>query len=269
MKQLKRSTLGVAAPFPIANTVHASELLFACLHGVKAISHHLLREANQQRSALPHRLQKSLEEKFSGIIKQFSTANAEILCHWREMLAKKARLAQTGQRSTGLRPAGEQQLLREHTLAAAATQIKPATGWVPLIKTAPARAADHIACAAKQTDCRRELGLAGRCILCVGGRAALYPEYRRVVETAGGSFLTYRGGLQDAGERLPVLLARADAIVCPVDCVNHDIFFAVKRYCQHSGKPCALLERSALPTFCQGIAILASTSVRSATLSTI
>jgi hypothetical protein len=49
-------------------------------------------------------------------------------------------------------------------------------------------------------------------------------------------------------------------IVCPIDCVNHHAFFAVKRYCKHSGKPCVLLERSGLPTFCKGIAALAAFS---------
>ncbi|ABB75684.1 DUF2325 domain-containing protein [Nitrosospira multiformis] len=100
-------------------------------------------------------------------------------------------------------------------------------------------------------------GIGGRCVLCVGGRAVLYPEYRRVVEASGGKLVIYRNLPQEPGHHLPVLLDQADMVVCPLDCVNHTAFFTVKRYCRRSGKPCVLLDRSNLSTFCKGIATLA------------
>lgn len=100
-------------------------------------------------------------------------------------------------------------------------------------------------------------GIGGRCVLCVGGRAALYPEYRRVVEASGGKLVIYRNLPQGPGHHLPVLLDHADMVVCPMDCVNHNAFFTVKRYCRHSGKPCVLLDRSSLSAFRKGIATLA------------
>lgn len=103
-------------------------------------------------------------------------------------------------------------------------------------------------------------GIGGRCVLCVGGRAALYPEYRRVVEASGGKLVIYRNMPQGPGHHLPVLLAHADMVVCPMDCVNHTAFFTVKRYCRRSGKPCVLLDRSNLSTFRKGIATLAALS---------
>lgn len=102
-----------------------------------------------------------------------------------------------------------------------------------------------------------ESGIGGRCVLCVGGRAALYPEYRRVVEASGGKLVIYRNMPQGPGHHLPVLLDHADMVVCPLDCVNHTAFFTVKRYCRRSGKPCVLLDRSNLSTFRKGIATLA------------
>ena len=102
--------------------------------------------------------------------------------------------------------------------------------------------------------------LAGLCVLCVGGRAALYPAYRRFVEASGGRFLIYRGDRCDTTGNLPALLVGADAVICPVDCVSHASFFYVKQYCMRLGKPCALLERSGLPTFRRGIEILAAAS---------
>ncbi|MBN9133067.1 MAG: DUF2325 domain-containing protein [Nitrosospira multiformis] len=107
-------------------------------------------------------------------------------------------------------------------------------------------------------------GIGGRCVLCVGGRAALYPEYRRAVEASGGKLLIYRNMPQGPGHHLPVLLDHADMVVCPVDCVNHTAFFTVKRYCRHSGKLCVLLDRSNLSTFRKGIATLAALSASSA-----
>jgi hypothetical protein len=102
--------------------------------------------------------------------------------------------------------------------------------------------------------------LAGLCILCVGGRAALYPSYRSLVEGAGGRFLIYRGDRHDMVGRLPALLLRADAVICPVDCVNHASFFHVKQHCMRFSKPCALLERSSLPAFRRGIETLVAAS---------
>lgn len=108
--------------------------------------------------------------------------------------------------------------------------------------------------------------LSGRCILCVDGRAALYPEYRRAVETSGGNLLIYRSRQQREAERqsLPALLAEADMVICPVDCVSHHAFFTVKRYCKYHGKPCVLLDRSGLPTFRKGVAALAALTVSAA-----
>ncbi len=114
------------------------------------------------------------------------------------------------------------------------------------------------------SDTYSTLDLAGRCVLCVGGFAALYPEYRRVVETAGGRLLIYRGDQQHDSNCLPALLAYADALLCPVDCVNHEAYFAAKCYCKYSGKPCALLKRSDLPTFRKGVEVLAASATTAA-----
>ena len=133
--------------------------------------------------------------------------------------------------------------------------------WIPLIKAkASTVPPQHVSGNEQEPGCRRS-SLAGLCILCVGGRAALYPAYRHLVETSGGCFLIYRGDLQEKISYLPTLLTRADAVICPVDCVNHAIYFAVKRYCTRFGKPCAMLDRSGLPTFRKGVEILAAAAL--------
>lgn len=110
--------------------------------------------------------------------------------------------------------------------------------------------------------------LAGQSILCVGGRAALYPEYHRLIETAGGHFMVYRGGAQSNTNCLLALLDCIGMVICPADCINHEDFFTVKRYCQRTGKYCAILERSNLATFGKAVEILARNCCRHAESST-
>ena len=98
--------------------------------------------------------------------------------------------------------------------------------------------------------------LAGKSILHVGGRAALYPEYRRLITSLGGCLLIYRGSLKCNMNRLYTLLENADMIICPIDCINHNDFFAVKFYCKLSGKPYTLLDHSNLATFNKGVKML-------------
>ena len=106
--------------------------------------------------------------------------------------------------------------------------------------------------------------LAGQSVLCVGGRAALYPNYHQLIEAAGGHFMVFRGGIQDNSQCLLALLACVDSIICPVDCINHEDFFTVKRYCQHTGKNCIMLERSDLTTFGKAVETLARGDYRNA-----
>ncbi len=90
----------------------------------------------------------------------------------------------------------------------------------------------------------------------MGGRSRLYPEYRHLVETSEGNLIIYRGDQKDDMAHLHQSLICADMVVCPVDCVNHEVYFTVKRYCKLTGKPCVLLDRSNLSTFRVGVEIL-------------
>tara|TARA_Y100001936_G_scaffold254024_1_gene323633 strand:+ start:271 stop:825 length:555 start_codon:yes stop_codon:yes gene_type:complete len=100
--------------------------------------------------------------------------------------------------------------------------------------------------------------ISNKCILCIGGRGKLYPEYRCLIESLGGNLLIYRGNQKGDTDRLPNLLTCADMVICPIDCVNHETYFAVKHFCKKSGKPCALLDHCDLITFGKGIETLAS-----------
>lgn len=282
MRQLKKATSGVAPPFLIAQAPRADRVLFACLPGMKAMSAYLLpdplRESvsgAQRMVPFARRIQGLLEKKFGHIVKQFFKASSGSFFLRRAGLTKIARLREAELRITELQSVdGQKALLKridllERKLAEAETPLTHELAWTPLIKASAGRATpDNESIAASTSDCNacdeRQVShcggfnLAGRQILCVGGRAKLYPEYRRLIETSGGSLLIYRNGPQNGLDHLPTLLARADMVVCPVDCVNHHTYFTVKRCCKRSGKACVLLDRSGLSTFRQGVAALAA-----------
>jgi hypothetical protein len=134
------------------------------------------------------------------------------------------------------------------------------TNWMPLIKVTTARAPEAGTSSSRTYNKTRIScpGISNKYVLCVGGRGKLYPEYRCLIESLGGNLLVYRGNQKGDTDRLPDLLTCADMVICPVDCVNHETYFAVKHFCRKSGKPCALLDRCDLTTFGKGVEILAS-----------
>ncbi|MEQ1816938.1 MAG: DUF2325 domain-containing protein [Nitrosomonas sp.] len=136
--------------------------------------------------------------------------------------------------------------------------------WAPLVKTPlPVNSGNTNTSNINQNNASSSRKhLAGRSVLCVGGRIKLYPEYRRLIENSCGSFIAFHGDTNDRLDNLPKLLEDTDMIICPVDCVNHNAFFIVKHYCLHSGKPCVLLDRSEVDTFDTGIHMLATIATK-------
>ena len=85
--------------------------------------------------------------------------------------------------------------------------------------------------------------LGERAVLCVGGRQAAVPVYRRLVEASGGRFLHHDGGEEDKVQRLDQALAAADLVICQTGCVSHNAYWRVKDHCKRHGKPCVFVER--------------------------
>jgi len=124
--------------------------------------------------------------------------------------------------------------------------------WAPLIKATPPLR-DNSTHSKDQADYQNHYQLAGRSVLCVGGHIKLYPKYNQLIKSFGGDLMTFHGDSNDHLDNLPQLLEESDLIICPIDCVNHEAFLIVKYYCKYSGKPCVLLDRSGINTFCTGI----------------
>lgn len=105
--------------------------------------------------------------------------------------------------------------------------------------------------------CPAEAALAGRCVLCIGGRTGLVDGYRRLVEAGGGKFLHHDGGQEESLHRIDAVVAGADAVVCQSGCVSHAAYWRIKEACKKLGKPCVFLKSPGVTSFARGLADLA------------
>ncbi|MEW5968102.1 MAG: DUF2325 domain-containing protein [Pseudomonadota bacterium] len=127
-----------------------------------------------------------------------------------------------------------------------------------MLSDVPGKPSDHAACCG---ECGRyENQLQGRCILCVGGRVTLLPQYRELAERLGVRLIHHDGGQEEAMSRLPDLLAASDAVICPTDCVSHTAYYQLKRHCKAHGKPC-VLTKSGIAGFAAALTRLADGKV--------
>lgn len=95
--------------------------------------------------------------------------------------------------------------------------------------------------------------LCGQKVLYVGGQRKMIPHYKRLVENHGGRFIHHDGGKEVARAMLPKMLATADVVLCPVDCVSHDACICVKKICKQYQKPFVLMRSSGLSSLVKGI----------------
>ena len=87
------------------------------------------------------------------------------------------------------------------------------------------------------------LALSERAVLCVGGRQAVVPIYRKLIERTGGRFLHHDGGEEDASNKLDASLAAADLVICQTGCISHDAYWRVKDHCKRHGKRCVFVDK--------------------------
>ncbi len=102
------------------------------------------------------------------------------------------------------------------------------------------------------------LDLCNRCILYVGGRSNQKSHFRMLVERYNGRFIHHDGGKEDSRHYLSSVLPRADAVLCPLDCISHDAVRRIKQFCNRHGKPLIMLPRGSLSAFAQGLTRVAS-----------
>ncbi|MDA3786803.1 MAG: DUF2325 domain-containing protein [Deltaproteobacteria bacterium] len=90
-------------------------------------------------------------------------------------------------------------------------------------------------------------------ILYVGGMHNMIPHYKKLVEQSGAQFSHHDGGREKSKTALHNLLKRADAVLCPVDCVSHDACLRVKKMCKRHCKPFVMMRGAGLSSLAQGL----------------
>lgn len=99
----------------------------------------------------------------------------------------------------------------------------------------------------------KEADLAGRCVLCVGGRTGAIEIYRGMVERLGGKFVHHDGGLEESFHKLESNISCADAVICQAGCINHNAYWLVKDLCKKTGKPCFYAKKPSVSAFLGGL----------------
>ena len=82
-----------------------------------------------------------------------------------------------------------------------------------------------------------------KAILCVGGRQAVVPSYRQLIECTGGRFLHHDGGEENNPAQLEASLAAADLVICQTGCISHGAYWRVKDHCKRTGKRCVFVDK--------------------------
>jgi hypothetical protein len=95
--------------------------------------------------------------------------------------------------------------------------------------------------------------LDGRTVLFVGGRPASLPNLHSLAKQMNVTLLHHDGGIEDSDAILARLIARADCVLFPVDCVSHRAVSIVKRDCERAGKPFVPLRNASASAFLAGV----------------
>jgi hypothetical protein len=106
------------------------------------------------------------------------------------------------------------------------------------------------------SDYCSQKNLQGKCILYVGGRDKQCRHFKTLVESSNGQFIHHDGGLSDGSSKLNSTLAKADAVMCPLDCISHEAMIKVKKHCQFTAKKLVMMPRSSLSAFSKGLGML-------------
>ncbi len=86
-------------------------------------------------------------------------------------------------------------------------------------------------------------------LLYVGGRRAALPHLRKGAARRQAELLHHDGGIEHAMAQLHDLVARADVVLCPVDCVSHGACLLARDLCRRHAKPFVPLRSAGLTHF--------------------
>jgi hypothetical protein len=119
---------------------------------------------------------------------------------------------------------------------------------------APQPTDGFVACTAS-SDCA-PCDLGGACILYVGGRPPTVCRIRDWCRERKGLLLHHDGGVEDSPQRLTDLVAQADIVLFPVDCISHGASGLIKSLCASQTKAWRPLRKSSVTAFQEAVRTL-------------
>jgi hypothetical protein len=193
-----------------------------------------LHEMGKQRDALTRDLTTQIEQLTIRAERYRCTGDADLKAEVSTLRAALSELEQRVAVQTNRREAAEQRAEQEHVTAKtlraaldeARTLLKAMRAESSAIEQAMEFSADGPAIQRNALD-----ALQGKRIVYVGGRPSSNAVITRVVQSAGGQLTIHDGGIEDRKGLLPGVLPHADAVVFPVDCIDHDSMNTLKRVC--------------------------------------
>ncbi len=246
------------------------------LHDIHMLQHQLgasdradrrrLHELEARHGALVSELAETRQRAAAQATEQarrIERLQAELLRARAELIGRDTTIASLGERLAALEAAapglaGRYELAREHERQAERIQDLERALNRLRCESQAARGVPAEPCSAASTEPRGvpapmpapqpgalpapSAAFADRAVLCVGGRAASVPAYRRLVERTGGRFLHHDGGEHDKVSVLDHTLAAADLVICQTGCISHDAYWRVKDHCKRFGKRCVFVE---------------------------
>ncbi len=204
-----------------------------------------LREAFLERDATVQSLNRLLAERLTAQ----PTQDAEPVRAALEKLIVDLKAQLNVENARRLRAEERQEALQQE-LVQATGAAKGALALLAALQTEIAETERGVAAlAARDTDNTLSRALDGLCLLYVGGKGNLLPPMKAIAERQGGTLLHHDGGLETSLTLLPGMVARADVVLFPVDCISHEAALAVKRFCRQAGKRYLPLRSAGLSSF--------------------
>jgi hypothetical protein len=91
--------------------------------------------------------------------------------------------------------------------------------------------------------------LCGKSILYVGGFSRHKDRFKQLIESINGQFLYHDGGMQQSTHLLNMMVKKADAVFCPIDCISHGAVGRIKSLTKTECKDCIFLRSPSLTSF--------------------
>ena len=140
----------------------------------------------------------------------------------------------------------------ERAQRAAAHEADRANALAAQIVQPPRSEAEPLA-APSDVESAHLASLRDAAVLCVGGRTASVPAYRRLIEVTGGHFAHHDGGEQQSTAQLEASLVAADLVICQTGCISHDAYWRVKEHCKRTGKRCVFVDNPSAASFARSL----------------